>query len=285
MRPANNRYFVVGLITAAILFCCLPSAFATTLTNLQCDYRENPLGIDAEKPRLSWIMVDSGSESATRSQKQTSYQILVASSEELLKQNKSDCWDSGQVASDQSIQVEYQGKPLVSRMRCYWKVRVWDKSGKASAWSEPALWTMGLLQPADWTAKWITASRWYMPPNLRPPGLVISVGGWADVDLGEPFPIDSIRLYFSNPNAVPKRFKILGADDLQFSHAQVLVDQSAADYQAIGSGPQVFAVNGAKFRRIRLWFTNPSAQENAMMRQCRPGQARRPPKSRCGRWK
>ena len=64
-------------------------------------------------------------------------------------------WDSGKVASDQSIQVRYAGKPLVSEQECFWKVRVWDEQGKASAWSEPARWSMGLLKPSDWHAKWI----------------------------------------------------------------------------------------------------------------------------------
>ena len=271
MRQPNNRSFVVCLIAVVTWLCCLPSALATSITNLRCEYRENPLGIDAEKPQLSWIMVDSASGAATRSQKQMAYQILVANSEELLEQNKGDCWDSGKVASDQSIQVEYQGKPLASRMRCYWKVRVWDKDGKPSAWSEPALWTMGLLRDEDWSAKWITASQWFMPPSVRPRGLVVSSGGWADVDLGESFPIDSIKLYFSNPNAAPKRFKILGADDMQFSQPQVLVDQSAADFQPISTGPQVFAVSSAKFRHIRFWFTSSSAQDNAMMRPAQTG--------------
>ena len=120
MRQPNNRSFVVCLIAVVTWLCCLPSALATSITNLRCEYRENPLGIDAEKPQLSWIMVDSASGAATRSQKQMAYQILVANSEELLEQNKGDCWDSGKVASDQISQVEYQGKPLASRMRCYW---------------------------------------------------------------------------------------------------------------------------------------------------------------------
>ena len=70
-----------------------------------------------------------------------------------LKANDGDLWDSGRVDSDQSIQVPYAGKPLVSNEQCFWKVRVWDKDGKASAWSRPAEWTMGLLQPSDWQAR------------------------------------------------------------------------------------------------------------------------------------
>ena len=82
--------------------------------------------------------------------------MLVASTPELLAKDQGDLWDSGKVASDQSIQVEYAGKPLRSRTRCHWKVRdLGSGTGKATAWSRPALWTMGLLKPEDWQAKWI----------------------------------------------------------------------------------------------------------------------------------
>ncbi len=117
---------------------------------LRCEYRVSPLGIDIVKPRLSWIM-----ESNQRGQEQSAYQILVADSEEKLRRNQGGLWDSGKVESGRSNQAIYEGEPLKSRMRCYWKVRVWDKEGKASAWSEPAMWTVGLLKARDWQAKWI----------------------------------------------------------------------------------------------------------------------------------
>jgi alpha-L-rhamnosidase len=123
---------------------------ATTVGDLRCEYLENPLGIDAIQPRLSWVL-----DSTERGQRQTARQILVASSEANLQADKGDLWDSGKVVSDQSTQVRYAGKPLASRAECFWKVRVWDKDGKASAWSKPAYWTMGLLNPSDWKAKWL----------------------------------------------------------------------------------------------------------------------------------
>ena len=127
------------------------SIFATTsIGNLRCESLENPLGIDVTQPRLSWQL-----NSTERGQKQTAYQILVASSEKNLAKDKGDLWDSGKILSDQSIQVDYAGKPLESRAQCFWKVRVWDKDGKISSWSKQALWTMGILNPADWNAKWI----------------------------------------------------------------------------------------------------------------------------------
>jgi alpha-L-rhamnosidase len=126
------------------------SSDGTTVADLRCEYLVNPMGIDATAPRLSWIL-----ESARRACVQNAYQVLVASSAETLEANKGDLWNSGKVKSEQSNQIVYKGKPLKSRMRCYWKVRVWDNSGRVSDFSEPAAWTMGLLEPADWQAKWI----------------------------------------------------------------------------------------------------------------------------------
>lgn len=120
------------------------------VTRLRCEYLENPLGIDAPHPRLSWIL-----ESSQRAQHQTAYQILVASRPEWLEEGRADLWDSGRVRSSQSIQVDYAGRPLVSSQQCHWTVRVWDNDGKPSPWSRPARWEMGLLKPADWQAQWI----------------------------------------------------------------------------------------------------------------------------------
>lgn len=121
---------------------------------LRCEYRINPLGMDVVKPRLSWIM-----ESNQRGQKQRAYQILVAGSREKLDSDKGDLWDSSKVKSDRTIHLVYEGRPLKSRMRCWWKVRVWDMDGKASAWSEPATWSMGLLEPSNWKAQWIANAK------------------------------------------------------------------------------------------------------------------------------
>jgi alpha-L-rhamnosidase len=126
------------------------SAAAPRVTDPRCEYLTDPLGIDVTLPRLSWKITADG-----RGVVQTSYQILVASSPENLDRERGDLWNSGKVASDQSIQVVYSGAPLTSRQRCWWKVRVWDNRGQVSGWSRPASWTMGLLKPEDWTAKWI----------------------------------------------------------------------------------------------------------------------------------
>jgi alpha-L-rhamnosidase len=90
-----------------------------------------------------------------RGEVQTAYQILVASSPELLKANGGDLWDTGKVRSDQSINVRYGGSLLRSRQRCFWKVRTWDREDQATAFSGSASWETALLSPADWKAVWI----------------------------------------------------------------------------------------------------------------------------------
>jgi hypothetical protein len=130
---------------------------------LRCEFLQAPLGIDEAKPRLSWRL--ESSDPAARGLRQTAYQLLVASSREALDHDQGDLWDSGKV-SGQANRCEYGGRPLTSRLACHWKVRAWDQDGKVSAWSAPALWTMGLLRPDDWSAKWILEDE--APPETEP---------------------------------------------------------------------------------------------------------------------
>ena len=129
------------------------AATPLTISNLRCEYKVNPIGIDILQPRLSWEVM-----SSERGTLQTGYQIRLASSEENLAKNRL-LWDSGKQASDASIQVVYQGPALETGRRYYWQVRVTDNLGRTSDWSAPAFWEMGLLHDSDWQARWIT-------PNL-----------------------------------------------------------------------------------------------------------------------
>ncbi len=123
---------------------------AMTAGRLRCEYLENPLGIDANPPRLSWIV-----ESGERGAKQTACRILVASTPENLTADQGDLWDSGKMDSSDSVLIPYAGRALGSRQRCFWKVKVWDVHGNEGAWSTPAEWSMGLLEPADWQGAYI----------------------------------------------------------------------------------------------------------------------------------
>jgi alpha-L-rhamnosidase len=127
-----------------------PAALASPVVEvLQCEQLSDPSGIDARIPRLSWQLT--GSQPNLR---QTAYQVLVASSKENLVNDKGDLWNSGKVAGGKSRMIDYAGVPLKSRTGCYWKVKVWTTAGE-TAWSQPANWSMGLLDPSDWKARWI----------------------------------------------------------------------------------------------------------------------------------
>lgn len=143
-----------GCFVAVMMFvgATVDSARATVHpVDLRCEYLENPSGIDVVRPRLSWKLGSPAG--AARGIRQTAYQILVASSDKLLDKDQADLWDSGKVAGDQTIHIEYDGKPLASRMECHWKVRTWTSAGEA--WSQPARWSMGLLETESWKAEWI----------------------------------------------------------------------------------------------------------------------------------
>jgi len=86
---------------------------------------------------------------------QSACQVLVAASKARLDADTGDKWDSGKVRSVQSVNVAYEGSDLASGETCWWKVRVWDKGGKVSAWSAPATFEMGLLKEGDWEGRWI----------------------------------------------------------------------------------------------------------------------------------
>ena len=119
----------------------LPLATAAIIVGeLRCEYLEEPLGIDTTQPRLSWILT--ADKHGARGQGQSAYQILVAGNRNELDAGQGDLWDSGEVTSDQSVQVRYAGKALASEQECFWKVRVWDEQGKLSPWSRPARWTI-----------------------------------------------------------------------------------------------------------------------------------------------
>lgn len=139
------------------------SAAEVQATDLRCEHLSNPLGIDTTVPRLSWRMDDAVH---LVGRKQSAYRILVASTQERLEKNEADRWDSGVVESNQSHLVSYAGKPLGSRMECYWKVKLWTENGTETPWSPVARFTIGLLDEADWQGPWITCGD---DPQTRQP--------------------------------------------------------------------------------------------------------------------
>ena len=155
-------------ITFAVFLVLFTSLLNASITPVKptCEYLHNPMVVDVPKPRLSWINIADRNECG---QFQTAWEIRVASTIDKLLAGQADQWNSGKVMSNESVNIHYDGKPLSSRQDCWWQVRVWDRKGKVSDWSEPAFWSMGLLRPEDWKAQWIGAPWQGETPLQRPP--------------------------------------------------------------------------------------------------------------------
>lgn len=147
MRILILLFSLVGYVSSVFA----QSSGKLTITNLRCEYSENPLGVETRQPRLNWQLA-----SGERNQRQTAFRVLVSDSPESLQKGQGTFWDSGKQATDQSLLVPYAGKPLLAAKQYFWKVMVWDKAGKPSAWSSVAHWRMGLPTATDWgKAQWI----------------------------------------------------------------------------------------------------------------------------------
>lgn len=131
------------------------AAAATSISSLTVEHRDNPLGIDAAKPRFGWQL-----SAEARGQRQTAYEILVASTPEGLTTKAADLWDSGKITSSDSVAVTYQGKPLRPSTRYFWTVIVWDMDGRRIGSAPTAFFETALMSTdgvANWDgAKWIS---------------------------------------------------------------------------------------------------------------------------------
>ena len=86
-----------------------PAAPTITVTELRTEYRQNPVGLDARLPRLSWQL-----RSETRGVMQSAYQVRVAASERNLRAGRWLMWDSGRVVTNASVHRPYAGPPMQS---------------------------------------------------------------------------------------------------------------------------------------------------------------------------
>lgn len=133
-----------------MLYGCMTANTSSVINNLKCENLHNPLGIATSSPRFSWNLNLHGNGTS-----QKAFQILVASNINLLTENSADLWNSGRILSHECILVPYRGTDLTSGKLCYWKVRVWDEDDKASKWSDPASFSIGLIEKNDWKGEYI----------------------------------------------------------------------------------------------------------------------------------
>ncbi|MFT4016729.1 MAG: glycoside hydrolase family 78 protein [Agriterribacter sp.] len=140
----------IFLLTVAALLVLMSYAQSDiAAVNLRVEYKPDAF-TDVEKPRFSWELT-----SVVNNQVQTAWELIVASSEQILQSNKGDVWTSGKVNNNLTNQVEYNGKLLQSDKKYYWKVRSWDKKGVAGKWSKAGSFSTALLKQSDWKASWI----------------------------------------------------------------------------------------------------------------------------------
>ncbi len=167
----KNYLFLITLIIS------VSSAAQVRVQHVLLENKINPIGIDVLSPRFSWQLL-----SDKRNIMQSAYEIRVGADLPSLTKNKNIIWNSGKVSSDSSVHVVYKGNELQSGKKYYWQVRVWDNTGKTSAWSEVGYWQMGLLKTsglqADWKAEWITPG--YVEDSIMRPSPLLRKEFYAD---------------------------------------------------------------------------------------------------------
>lgn len=107
------------------------------------------------KPEFGWVVPN-------QAVTQSAYQILVASSEENINNNIGDVWNSKQVRSSNSFEIECQGQPLMPGKTYFWKARIWDENNRLSRYSDVQSFTMGKPQ------KTITTPNSFQVDSVKP---------------------------------------------------------------------------------------------------------------------
>ena len=150
---ASFKFKIIIVFILAIAFSCNKENNSLSVSNIQIEYLNNPTGLDVAEPRFSWILETPGQ----RGVFQSAYRIIVSRNREKIENEKGEFWDTGKITSEESVNIRYGGEPLDSDEKYYWRVQVWT-NGEQNAWSEINEFHMGLLEPGDWKADWITNS-------------------------------------------------------------------------------------------------------------------------------
>ena len=233
--------------------------------DLRCDEMVDPLGVDAEKPGLSWKLRGEG-----RDRRQTAYRVLVASRAELLAEGRADVWDSGKRESSEQTQVRFDGGEFSSGQKVYWAVEVWDEGGRGSGLSAPATWPMGVVAAGDWGgARWIAHPDWLEVNRAElgfrsEPADTVDTLKWVQIDLGAILAVDTVRLHALRHTVAerlgfPTVFKVELAGDPEMMGAVVLFDYTETPYPNSWATRYTLAANGAEGRYLRV--TAPKLRE------------------------
>lgn len=124
---------------------------------LSVEFIRQPAGtiIADHTPEFAWEVPISAS-------RQTAYQILVASSRDLIAENEGDIWDTGKVSDEQSINVEFKERPLESGGTYFWKVKIWDEQDQETPFSDFQRFEIGAQEDV------ITSANYFQVDSIKP---------------------------------------------------------------------------------------------------------------------
>lgn len=116
---------------------------------LRTEYLEEPIGLGITVPRLYW--------NCEGGVKQTAYMIIAKIEDEIV-------WQTEKVLSSSMSHIRYEGRPLKSRDRVHWTVKLWDEKNSEGEWAS-SWFELGLLEKNDWKAHWISGN--YLPKKNK----------------------------------------------------------------------------------------------------------------------
>ena len=252
----------LGIFFAAILALLACASSAETAeppqaADLTTEHRTDPLGIDAQEPRLSWRFVQDG-----RGRRQSAYRIQVAREPEALESGQA-LLDTGKVESPQSLSIPLKGLRPVSGMRYWWRVKVWDADGREGPWSPAAFFEMGLLRKEDWEGVWITSpigGNGYHSATAADQ----DTEKWVQLDLGASREVAAVTLFPARPYnwnedrpgfGFPVRYRVEVSDDAGFRQATVVADRTTEDQPNPGETPVEIRFEPVSARYVRLTAT------------------------------
>jgi len=119
-----------NILAALCLLASLTSAAPLSPENLRTELAFQPQAVGTA-PRFSWTLA-----SSENGKRQSAYQILAATSPDKLSEKSADFWNSGKYPTGLKNLVPWKGKDLAGVGKVFWKVRVWDETGKPGPWSQ-----------------------------------------------------------------------------------------------------------------------------------------------------
>jgi len=152
------------LIVLILVLISIPFNLAFPQSDLMLEFIRDPrfTQITDPQPEFNWIV-------NREAEYQTAFQILVATSKQVLEKDQADLWDSGKTKSRQSTNVEYAGNPLQENTTYYWKVRIWGKDDLPGAYSEIQPFHTGKLKTYQTTQNYFQIKR-IKPMQFKKPG-------------------------------------------------------------------------------------------------------------------